>query len=749
MTDTSSDRVAHRICPFCEATCGLDVGLAGAAPVTVRGRPGDVFSAGYICPKAHALKDLHEDPDRLRHPLVRRAGRLVEASWDEAYAEIARRLPPLLEEHGRHAAAIYFGNPNAHKIGLALYGRYLTKALGTPNVFSASTLDQLPKQLAAGWMFGGWLSIAVPDIERCDFLLMLGANPLVSNGSMWTVPDFRGKLRALQERGGRLVVVDPRRSETARRADRHIFIRPGGDVFLLLGLAQVLAADPETERRLRQGPLAEHLAGLEALLTALSPFPPERVAAAAGVSPDVIRELARDLAGAERAAVYGRIGTTTQRFGTTASWLVDVLNILTGNLDRPGGAMFPRAPAFASNTMGGGGRGRGIVTGRWRSRVRGAPEVMGELPAVCLAEEIETPGPGQVRALFTVAGNPVLSAPNGARLDRALARLDLMVSMDIYLNETSRRADVILPGLSPLEESHYDVIFPQLACRNAARYSPAALPPPPGHPAEWEILLTLTAIAEGAEGRGLPVDAAALDDALFGREVAALVGAERAPLVLQALAARRGPERRLDFALRGGPYGDLFGFKPDGLSLAKLEAAPDGIDLGPLAPRLPEILRTPSGRIELAPAPLLADLERVAAALEEPAAPLVLIGRRDLRSNNSWMHNLPSLAKGPPRCTVFVHPQDAAAHGLTQGGRARIVRDEHSVEALVELSEDMMPGVISLPHGWGHDLDGIRLGIAAARPGANINQLADEGVMEPLSGTAVLSGVPVRLLGVA
>jgi len=731
------ERVAHRICPLCEACCGLELGVRDGQITSIRGHAADVFSGGFICPKGAALAELHEDPDRLRAPLVKRDGVHVEVTWDEAFAEIERRLPPIIAQHGADAVALSLGNPTAHKLGLLLYGARLGRALGTKNVYSASTLDQMPKQLSAGLMFGHWLTIPVPDIERTQLLVILGANPMVSNGSLWTVPDFRGKAKALRARGGRLVVIDPRRTETAAVADQHVAIRPGADVFLLLGIVHVLFADG----LVRLGRLAAHVDGGEALERAVAELAPERVAARCGIEAGEIRELARAIATTERAVVYGRIGTCTQEYGTLASWLVDAINVLTGHLDAPGGAMFPKAAAFAANTLGTPGRGKGIVTGRRTSRVSGAPEVFGELPMGCLAEEIETPGEGQIKALISIASNPALSAPNGPRLAAALARLDLMISVDIYLNETTRHADVILPGLSPLEEAHYDVAFPQLAWRNAARYSPPVFAPPADRPAEWQILLRLLAIATG---RGAGVDLRALDAELAAADVQRVAGPQ-AELVLRALGDRVGPERLLDLALRGGPYGDRFGFVPDGLTLARVEAAPGGIDLGPLDARIPEVLRTPSGKIELAPPMVLADLGRVRADLERPVPDLVIVGRRQLRSNNSWMHNLPALAKGPFRCVALVHPVDAARLGLADGGRARISNGGRSIDVVVEVTDEMRPGVVSLPHGWGHDQPGTRMAVAAARPGANLNAILDDALRDPLSGNAVLSGVPIAM----
>ena len=731
------ERVAHRICPLCEASCGLELGVKDEQIVSIRGHEEDVFSAGFICPKGAALRELHEDPDRLRAPLVKRDGVHVEVSWDEAFAEIERRLPPIIEKLGKDAVALSIGNPAAHKYGLLLYGTRLGRAIGTKNIYSASTLDQMPKQLSAGLMFGHWLSVPVPDIERTQLLVILGANPMVSNGSMWTVPDFRGKAKAMQARGGRLVVIDPRRSETAAVADQHVFIRPGADVFLLLGIVNAIVADG----LVNLGRLAAHVDGREAVEHAVVDFTPARVAARCGIEARKIRELARAIATTERAVVYGRIGTCTQEYGTLASWLVDVINVLTGHLDEPGGAMFPKAAAFAANTLGTPGKGKGISTGRRTSRVSKAPEVFGEFPMGCLAEEIETPGDGQIKALISIASNPALSAPNGSRIAAALDQLELMISVDIYLNETTRHADVILPGLSPLEESHYDVAFPQLAYRNAVRYSPPVLAPPTGRPAEWEILLRLLAIASG---RGANVDVRALDDELATADVRRVAGPQT-ELVMTALGDAVGPERLLDLALRGGPYGDRFGFVANGLTLARVKAAPGGIDFGPLEERIPEMLRTASGKIELAPPMVLDDLGRARADLDRPVPDLVLVGRRQLRSNNSWMHNLPMLAKGPFRCVALVNPADAARLALTDGGHAQISNGGRSIDVVVEISDEMGPGVVSLPHGWGHDQPGTRMSVAAERPGANINAILDDTRRDPLSGNAVLSGVAIAM----
>jgi anaerobic selenocysteine-containing dehydrogenase len=732
--------VHYRTCPFCEATCGLEVVTEGREVLSVRGDADDVFSRGFLCPKAHGLKQLHEDPDRLTTPLIRRDGELVEASWDEAFAEIGARLRPLIEEHGPNSVAVYIGNPAAHNLSTLLYGPVWLRALGSRNVYSASTVDQMPKQVSSALMFGHALSVPVPDVDRCEHLLMLGANPLVSNGSLLTAPDMRGRLRRIRERGGKVVVVDPRRTRTADEADEHHFIRPGRDAHLLLAIACTIVeeglADP--------GPLLDHVNGLAELRELVSGFPPEEMAAACGIEAAEIRRMARELAAARRGAVYARIGTTTQEYGTLASWLVDVINVLTGNLDREGGAMFTRAAAGQRNSSGQGGSGRGARLGRWTSRVRGLPEAFGELPVACLAEEIETPGEGQVRALVTVAGNPLVSTPNAERLERAVEGLDFMVSIDIYVNETTRHADVVLPAPEPLEKGHYDVALYQLAARNVANWSPPVFERTV--PEEWETLLRLAAIVSGQEAE---VDA--FDDFVIGamvqREVAdehsRVAGRDPAELV-EALEPRRGPERILDFLLRVGPYGDAFGDEPHGLTLAVLEESPHGVDLGPLSPRLPDVLRTPSGKVELAPQPIVADLERLRAASSNGGG-MVLIGRRQLRSNNSWMHNLPALVKGKDRCTMHVHPADAERLGLADGDRATVSSATGRIDVPVEVTDGIMPGVISIPHGWGHDAPGVRLGVASSHAGVNSNVLADERLVDPLSGNAVLNGIPVEV----
>ncbi|HEY5189165.1 MAG TPA: molybdopterin-dependent oxidoreductase [Solirubrobacteraceae bacterium] len=745
---TGEPRTAYRTCPLCEATCGLEITLVQDRVTAIRGDADDVFSHGFICPKGSALRALHEDPDRIRTPLIREGDGFREASWDEAFALIDSRLTPILAED-RNGVGVYLGNPNAHNLSNLLYTRVLNRALSSRNIYSASTVDQFPKQMASALMFGTGTSVPVPDVDRTDHLLVLGANPLASNGSLMTAPDMRGRLRALRARGGKLVVIDPRRTRTAREADEHHFIRPGTDAMLLFALAATLfeegLADPG-ER------IAALCAGLDEIQALAEPFTPEAVAPVCGIASEEIRRLARELAAAPAAAVYGRIGTCTQEFGTLASWLVDVVNVLTGNLDREGGAMFPLAAAGAANASGPPGRGRGARFGRFASRVRGLGELFGELPVACLAEEIDTPGDGRLRALITISGNPVLSTPNSERLDAAMRQLDFVVSLDIYVNETTRHADVILPAPSPLRRGHYDLALYQFAVRNVANYSAPVLAPEPDLPDEWMTLLRLAGVAFGM---GPDADLATIDEGvartLIARELdtpGSMVAGRSTDGLMAALEPRVGPERLLDLMLRTGPYGDGFGARDDGprLSLAALEAAPHGIDLGALEPRLPDALRTASGTIELSPELLVADVARLRRALERtPADGPVLVGRRHLRSNNSWMHNLPVLVKGKPRCTLHVHPDDAARYRLTDGALARLQSRTGAVEAEVEITDEVMPGVVSLPHGWGHGLPDTQMAVAAEHAGTNSNVLADDLLIDAVSGNAVLNGIPVGL----
>ncbi|MFQ5557585.1 MAG: molybdopterin-dependent oxidoreductase, partial [Acidimicrobiales bacterium] len=628
----AGDRITHRTCPLCEATCGLEIAVRDGRVRRIRGDRDDVFSAGFICPKGSTLKQLHDDPDRLHRPLVRSgvdahgAPVFTEVGWDEAFALVDEKLAAVRAAHGNEAVGIYLGNPSAHVLGGATHGRHLVRALGTRARFSASTVDQMPRHVASGWLYGDPIAIPVPDLDRTDFLVLLGADPHASNGSICTAPDFPGRIEAVRRRGGTVVVVDPRRSRTAEAADRHSAGRPGPDAALLAAVVRVIL----DEGLGREGPATPHVADLDRVGIELAPFDPEPVARFTGVPAATITELARDIAAAPSAAVYGRIGTTTVEFGSLTSWLIDVLAIVTGNLDRPGGSMFSR-PA-AERARGDVPGGKGYRVGRWSSRVSGRPEVQGELPVADLAAEILTPGEGQLRMLFTVAGNPVASCPDAERIDEALASLEAMVAVDIYLNETTRHAHVILPPPSSLEKSHYDLLLYHFAVRNVANWSPPVFEA--SGPAEEEILTRLALIAMGA---GPHADPALLDTGVERGILASEVGNEHSPVsgrdVDELLAMVEGDtaaDRVLDILLRTGPYGDGFGADPDGLSLASLRAHPHGIDLGPLEPRLPGRLRTPTGRVELFGGPFAEELERLAARLDDEAPDLVLVGRRHL-----------------------------------------------------------------------------------------------------------------------
>ena len=736
MTDT-----ALRICPLCEATCGLVLTIDDGRVSGARGDRDDVFSHGFICPKGASFAELDNDPDRLQRPMVRRDGELVEATWDEAFAAAAEGLQRVIGATGGTSVGVYMGNPNAHTIAGALYGPAVIRALGTRNIFSASTLDQMPKHVACGYLYGNPLAFTVPDLDRTDYLVIIGGNPLVSNGSLATAADFVGKLKALRHRGGRLVVLDPNRTRTAEIADRHLAPRPGTDGALLFAVVHVLF----DEDLVNLDRLADHVTGVEAVRAAAAHFPPEQVSAHCGIEAEEIRTLAREIAAAPSAAVYGRMGTSTVEFGTVTSWLVDVVNILTGNLDRPGGVMFASSPIASAPRPAR--PGRGFITGRWHSRVSGHPEALSELPTVALAEEIETPGDGQIRAVITIAGNPVLSAPDGPRLSEALDTVDFMLSVDPYLNETTRHADVILPPPPPSRAGHFDIALSAAVVRNNARYSPPVLPLADGRPDECEILsrLALIVLGMGPDAEPTLVDDQVIAGTL-GKEVAdpdSPVTGRSVEELTAMLPEGRGYERRLDMMLRLGPFGDAFGARPDGLTLQKLKDNPHGVDLGALTPRIPEILRTPSATIELAPEAILADIPRLHASLGNRDDGFLLIGRRNLRSNNSWMHNLPALSGGSNRCTLQIHPDDAARLGLTD--LAVVTGPGGKLEVPVEITDAIRPGVVSLPHGWGHSAPGTRMSVAAQHPGVNMNSLFDDSLLDPLSGNAVLNAVPVEV----
>lgn len=718
----SPSAVHFRTCNLCEAMCGLRIETAGGRVTSIRGDDEDPFSQGHICPKAVALQDLHEDPDRLRQPMRRTASGWQPVSWKEALDEAARGLHAVQRQHGRDAVGVYVGNPTVHNHGAMLLLPFLLKALRTRNKFSATSVDQLPHHLAAFLMFGHQLLMPIPDIDRTGYMLILGANPLASNGSLMTAPGVRGRLKAIQQRGGRVVVVDPRRTETAQLASEHLFIRPGTDALWLFSLLHVLM-----ELGPKLGRLAAFTDGLVHVRELVRDFTPERAELHTGVPADTTRRIAREFHASPSAVCYGRIGVSTQAFGALCHWLINVINVVTGNLDSEGGAMFT-LPAF---DLVGGPRaltaGRGSL-GRWKSRVRGLSEFSGELPVSVLGEEILTEGEGRIRAMVTSAGNPVVSTPNGRQLDKAFGSLDFMVSIDPYINETTRHAHLILPPVTQLERGHFDLVFNMFAVRNTVKYSPPLFAPPPGALQDWEIFLELKHRLDSLRGEPLA----------------------RGELPYRALKLL-GPDGILDLGLRAGPHGmRLRPFRP-GLSLARLKAAPHGLDLGPLEPVFPQRLVTRGRRLQLAPEPLVTDVDRLRRTFPADAVPasgegaLRLIGRRHVRDNNSWMHNVPRLVSGKPRCTLMMHPEDAQRLGLGEGQQAVVTSRVGEVQAPVQVTDEVMPGVVSLPHGYGHGRPGIQMQVAGAHAGVSINDVTDDQELDAIGGNAAFCGIQVRV----
>jgi anaerobic selenocysteine-containing dehydrogenase len=685
--------------------CGLVIQTEGDTVVDIRGDRDDPLSRGHVCPKAVALKDIHEDPDRLRKPVKRirtaaGAYQHVEIDWPEALDLAAGALAATIERHGVDAVGAYFGNPSVHNYGMLTHQRNLFRHIRTRNRFSATSVDQLPHHLVSLWCFGHMLLHPIPDVDRTHYFLMLGANPLASNGSIWTVPDVRRRLKDLKARGGKLVVVDPRRTETAELATEHVFIRPGTDAAFLLAMIHVLFRDDLVS----PGPLAAFTDGLEEIGVAVVELTPEWAAPLTGIPAASIERIAHDLANAEAGICYGRMGVSTQAFGALCQWAIQVINVATGHLDKPGGSLFTRPAMDQVVNTGPGG------FGRFASRARGLPEFNYELPAATMADEIRTPGEGQIRLMFTGAGNPVLSTPNGRALDEALEELDFMISVDPALNETTRHADVILPPSSPLEHDHYDIAFHNLAIRNTARYNPAVFDKPEEAMHDWEIFSAL------------------------GERLAALLNLEPMP--------SHPPDRLVDAALRGGPYGDDTEWQ---LSIDKLKAHPSGIDLGPLEPSCPERLQTPGQRIQLAIPEVLEDIQRFTRETSTLDEHYRLIGRRHVRDNNSWMHNHHRLMKGKPRCQLLMNPDDVEKEGWKPGMWVTIKSRVGSIEAELAASDEMMPGVVSLPHGYGHGQAGTRGQIASRHAGISCNDITDEQYVDQLSGNAAVNGVSVRL----
>lgn len=713
----SQQSITHRsTCTLCEAMCGIKVETRGGEVVAIRGDEDDPLSRGYICPKATALKELHEDPDRLRFPVRREGENWKPITWSEAINETARRISEIQARDGEDALGIYLGNPTIHNLGSTLFGPSLVETLNTRNRFSPTSADQLPHMFVAYLMFGHQLLLPVPDVDHTDFMLIIGANPLVSNGSLMSAPNMRKRLKAIQERGGNFVVVDPRKTETARLADKHLFIRPATDAFFLLSVLHCIVQDK------RCAELDSRFRGWKEVVAMAKEFPPEATEATTGVATSEVRGLAEEFLSRDTAVCYGRIGTSTQPFGGLATWLVALVNIASGNFDRAGGYMFTSPaidlvdPQFDIERGG---------FARWRSRVRNLPEFAGELPVSTIADEILGEGEGQIRAMITSAGNPVLSTPNGNRLDRALESLEFMVSIDPYINETTRHADIILPPVSPLERDNYDLVFRLLAVRNTSKYTPAVFPAPSDGLHDWQIMHRLQSRLE--------------DLKLGWRPSRALKRWWRGVL---------GPKRLLAMALWVGQRSAKRIGRPSGFGIKQLERKPEGVDLGPLTTCLFERMPEDHDFVELAPQLLLEDVDRLKKSINTDDAcenQLILIGRRHLRSNNSWMHNSPKMVSGKPRCSLLINPNDAKKLQIEDGAEVRVTSSVGSIQTLASVSDEMMQGVVSLPHGFGHDRPGVRLAVAREHAGVSFNDLMDEQRIDELCGNAAFCGLPVMV----
>ncbi len=743
-SDTADVEVHYRLCGFCDQHCGTEVTINRATRqvIGVRGDKADPLSHGYVCPKVYALKDYHHDPERLTTPMIKRDGQFEPATWDEALDFTAERIKDIQRQYGNDAIAFYFGTGLAHVPALCLYTPLLATTLGTTQVYSSSSVDCHPHFLTTTTMFGNLGAVPVPDVDNTDYLLVIGANPAQSNGSFIIAPGMPARLKAIQQRGGKVVVMDPRHTETAKLADWHLSIRPGADAAVLFAMINILFEEDLVDLK----HIGEYATNLDRLRELAQPFSAKTASKVSGIAVEDIYKLTREFAAAPRACIYGRIGSSMQLFGSITNWLIVAINALTGNLDRPGGSMFPRGvidSIFFSDRC-----QNGVLPhGRWQSRATDLPELAGQLPCSALLPELETPGEGQIRALITMAGNPILATPNGGgRLTRALEKLDFVLSFDIYINEASRHADVILPSEKSLSRSDFTLFYTFFMVRDYLRYSPPIFEPASDARTDAQIISGLVGRLLGetaleADERALRMLHQQLIDQ--GNEVAARFSFDQ---VLQHLGAEEGQDRMFELLVRTGPYGDHLGDNPDGLTLEKLKTMPHGVDYGPMRSRIQEVLFLPGGKIDFAPEPIIADISRFERWLNgsQPEG-LVLVGRRQIRSFQ-WMHRFPTLNKGPHMCTLLMNPRDAEARGVQDGQKVKVQSRTGQLVVEAELSEEMREGVVSLPHGWGHDEPGIPGdSVAKSRPGVNYNLLADETLIDVPSCNTMLNAIPVEV----
>lgn len=712
-------QIHYRVCNYCEAMCGVKITYDPDAPtddkkIAVKPDKDDPFSQGSMCPKAAALGALYFDPDKLKLPVKKTGDQWQQISWQEAYDTIEKKIKSIRRTYGENSIASYMGNPIVHNFGMMVFIKTLLRAIGSKNIFSATSMDQLPHHFAAHYMFGHEFRLPVPDINRTDFMIIMGANPLASNGSIMSSAGVKRRLNDIKERGGKFIVIDPRKTETAKIASQHHFIKPGTDIYFLLAFVHIIFRD----KKVRLGRLKKHLAGFDKIEPLVKEFTAEKVSSVTGIEQQQIEALAAEFLAQDKAVLYGRMGLSTQLHGGLCHWLINTINVLSGNFDTPGGMMFPtpaielarhkQRPAF----------------GRWKSRVRGMNEFSGELPVVTMADELLTEGDGQVKAFVTICGNPVLSSPGGDRLDKALENIEFMFSIDNYINETTRHADLILPTPSGLEIEHYDLIFNAISVTNNVKFSQALFSVDENRPYDWQILKELS---RRISSRGLS-------------------------LVDRILT----PRRLLNWGLMLGPYGKLSSPKRwlNGLTLQKLIDSKHGINLGPLQSAVPHRLNTLDKKIHLNPDVFIQRLNEVkqrewlqlqtSAQEKKTAGKFSLIGRRNVNTNNSWMHQVKKLSRSKQvRCTIMINSGDAENLQIVHNELVKVTSRVGEIILPAEITDTMMPGVISIPHGFGHNKKGTRVSIAQSKPGVSINDITDPMRVDKLTGNAAFSGLEV------